>query len=101
VLVTGAGDDPQKILNTLYGDSGVVRSDQLERLPGTFHGAGATLAAAVAAAIAKGLEDAGSRPRGAGVRVAIPRGSVPPRDGSPHARPVLLARELDEGEEEA
>lgn len=56
VLVTGASDDPQAIVNMLYGEKGVVRSDSWERLPGTFHGAGATLAAAVAAAIANGLD---------------------------------------------
>lgn len=55
VLVTGAEETPHEIVNTLYAKSGAVRSDRWERLPGSFHGAGATLAAAVAAAVANGL----------------------------------------------
>ena len=101
VLVTGAGDDPQKILNTLYGDSGVVRSDSWERLPGTFHGAGATLAAAVAAAIANGLEV----PEAVREAQEYAWQSLAEafRPGMGHRMPdrFFWARELDEGEEEA
>jgi len=42
-------------VNILYGAEGVVRSDTWQRLPGSFHGTGCTLAAAVAATIANGL----------------------------------------------
>ena len=43
-------------LNTLYGKSGVVRTDKWQRLPGSYHGSGCTLASAIAAMIANGLE---------------------------------------------
>lgn len=60
VLITGTHTNTPKVINTLYGDAGVIRSDRWERLPGAFHGAGCTLASAIAATLANGLamEDA-------------------------------------------
>ena len=48
------------MVNTLYGDEGVIRRDQWERLPGSYHGSGCTLASAIAGCIAGGasMEDA-------------------------------------------
>ena len=45
-----------QVVNTLYGKGGVVRSDSWERLPGSYHGSGCTLASAIAAMIANGLD---------------------------------------------
>jgi hydroxymethylpyrimidine/phosphomethylpyrimidine kinase len=56
VLITGTHENTPKVVNTLYGSQGVVRSDSWERLPGSFHGSGCTLAAAIAATLANGLE---------------------------------------------
>lgn len=56
VLVTGTHENTPQVVNTLYGQTGVVRSDTWQRLPGSFHGSGCTLASAVAATIANGLE---------------------------------------------
>ncbi|HVJ75494.1 MAG TPA: hydroxymethylpyrimidine/phosphomethylpyrimidine kinase [Casimicrobiaceae bacterium] len=56
VLVTGTHDATREIVNTLYGKGGVVRTDTWARLPGPFTGAGVTLAAAIAAMLANGLE---------------------------------------------
>lgn len=56
VLVTGTHEPGKDIVNTLYGKGGNVRSDSWTRLPGTFHGAGGTLSAAIAAMLANGLD---------------------------------------------
>ncbi len=52
ILLTGGGEHGPQIVNTLVGHEGVVRTDAWPRLPGRFLGAGATLAAAAAAALA-------------------------------------------------
>jgi hydroxymethylpyrimidine/phosphomethylpyrimidine kinase len=56
VLITGTHEPTPQVVNTLYGAGGVVRSDTWQRLPGSYHGSGCTLASAVAAMLASGLE---------------------------------------------
>ena len=55
VLVTGTHENTTQVVNTLYGQEGVIRSDSWKRLPGSYHGSGCTLASAIAATIANGL----------------------------------------------
>jgi hydroxymethylpyrimidine/phosphomethylpyrimidine kinase len=56
VLITGTHEDTAQVVNTLYGSHGVVRTDRWERLPGSYHGSGCTLAAAIAAHLAHGID---------------------------------------------
>ena len=54
-LVTGTHERTRDVVNTLYGEQGVVRTDTWARLPGSYHGSGCTLASAIAARLANGL----------------------------------------------
>lgn len=56
VLITGTHENSEQVINTLYGERGVVRSDKWQRLPGSYHGSGCTLASAIAANLAHGLD---------------------------------------------
>src|SRR6266513_1655587 len=60
VLVTGTHEASAEVVNTLYAGGAVVREDRWQRLPGSYHGSGCTLASAIAAALANGLEVAGA-----------------------------------------
>jgi len=55
VLITGTHENTTQVVNTLYGQEGVIRIDRWDRLPGSYHGSGCTLASAIAATIANGL----------------------------------------------
>ncbi|MDK9701652.1 MAG: hydroxymethylpyrimidine/phosphomethylpyrimidine kinase [Sulfuritalea sp.] len=56
VLVTGTHEGTLQVVNTLYGSHGTVRSDRWDRLPGSYHGSGCTLASAIAAHFAGGVD---------------------------------------------
>lgn len=56
VLITGTHEHSPQVVNSLYGENGLVRADAWERLPGSYHGSGCTLASAIAANLANGLD---------------------------------------------
>jgi len=56
VLVTGTHEPGAEVVNTLYAEQGIVRADRWPRLAGSYHGSGCTLASAIAAALANGLD---------------------------------------------
>lgn len=56
VLVTGTHESTARVVNTLYAKGlGTLRSDAWDRLPGSYHGSGCTLASAIAAELARGM----------------------------------------------
>jgi len=54
VLVTGTHEAGPEVVNTLYDSRGAVREDRWQRLAGSYHGSGCTLASAIAALLAGG-----------------------------------------------
>jgi hydroxymethylpyrimidine/phosphomethylpyrimidine kinase len=56
VLVTGGHEPGEQVVNSLYDASGKLREDRWPRLPGEYHGSGCTLASAIAALLARGMD---------------------------------------------
>jgi hydroxymethylpyrimidine/phosphomethylpyrimidine kinase len=54
VLITGTHESTDEVVNRLYDAGGMVREDRWQRLAGSYHGSGCTLASAIAAALASG-----------------------------------------------
>lgn len=56
LLITGTPGDVHEVSNTLFDESGAVRQDAWQRLPGSFSGAGSTLSATIAALLSNGVD---------------------------------------------
>ena len=54
VLITGAHERSEGVVNKLYDAVGLLNEASWERLPGEYHGSGCTLASAIAAWMARG-----------------------------------------------
>lgn len=54
VLITGSHAQTPQVVNTLYGREGALQALAWDRLPGSYHGSGCTLASAIAAFLAQG-----------------------------------------------
>ena len=55
ILITGTHENTENIINTLYSSSNQIIPYHWDRLPGSYHGSGCTLAAAISAYYALGL----------------------------------------------
>ena len=55
VLITGTHEPGTEVANTLYGPAGARDTHRWQRLVGSYHGSGCTLASAIAAQLALGL----------------------------------------------
>lgn len=58
VLITGTHEDSVQVENRLYADMRLVETRTWKRLEGNYHGSGCTLASAIAARVAHGMEPA-------------------------------------------
>ena len=56
VLITGSHEQTEKVENIFYGNDRVLDTFSWERLEGTYHGSGCTLASAIAGLMAQGLD---------------------------------------------
>ena len=55
ILITGADETTDKVINNLYESSGESKPFYWDRLPGVYHGSGCTLASAISAYLALGF----------------------------------------------
>lgn len=56
VLITGTHEVSTSVTNRLFNAAGLFRADEWQRLPGSYHGSGCTLASAIAAMLALGAD---------------------------------------------
>ena len=55
ILITGTHENTENVINTLYSSSNQIIPYHWDRLPGSYHGSGCTLTAAISAYYALGL----------------------------------------------
>jgi hydroxymethylpyrimidine/phosphomethylpyrimidine kinase len=90
VLVTGTHEGTPQVVNTLYGSHGVIRTDRWDRLPGSYHGSGCTLASAIAAHLAMRRGHGRGGHGRAGIHLAHPGRRLSAGHGAIHSGPAIL-----------
>jgi hydroxymethylpyrimidine/phosphomethylpyrimidine kinase len=60
VLITGTHEPTARVVNALYGSMRRIETFEWDRLPGSYHGSGCTLASAIAGLLAQGQEPLGA-----------------------------------------
>jgi hydroxymethylpyrimidine/phosphomethylpyrimidine kinase len=99
VLITGTHERTQDVTNTLYGQNGTVRSWHWDRLPGSYHGSGCTLASAIAACLAHGLSMEEAVTEAQEYTWATLKGAFRPGMGQYIPDRLFWARDEDDGKE--
>ncbi len=56
ILITGTHESTPHVINRLYGDHRLLETYTWNRLPASYHGSGCTLATAIAALLAQGMD---------------------------------------------
>ncbi len=56
ILVTGTHENTPNVTNTLYANNRIMETFNWDRLEGSYHGSGCTLAASIAGLLAQGME---------------------------------------------
>ena len=100
VLVTGTHERTHDVTNTLYGNNGLIKAWQWERLPDSYHGSGCTLASAIAACLAHGLSLEEAVAEGQEYTWATLKGAFRPGMGQYIPDRLFWARDEDESEPE-
>ena len=97
VLITGTHEATPRVLNSLYDANGHVQTDAWDRLPGSYHGSGCTLASAIAATLAYGQDVPCGRARSAELHLRNAESRLPPRHGAIHPGAVFLGTGCPDG----
>jgi hydroxymethylpyrimidine/phosphomethylpyrimidine kinase len=93
VLVTGTHDSTPDVVNTLYHRAGCCAPDTWQRLPGSYHGSGCTLAARARRQPRARARDRRRGLRSAGLHLAGARARLPPGMGQHLPDRLFWARE--------
>ncbi|MDZ4098335.1 MAG: hydroxymethylpyrimidine/phosphomethylpyrimidine kinase [Methylophilaceae bacterium] len=100
VLITGTHERSPEVVNTLYGEQGLVKAYNWERLPGSYHGSGCTLTSAIAACMAHGLTMEEAVQEGQEYTWQTLKGAFRPGMGQYVPDRMFWAREETEGDED-
>jgi hydroxymethylpyrimidine/phosphomethylpyrimidine kinase len=100
VLVTGTHENTPEVIHRLYGNMRLLETFVFERLPGSYHGSGCTLASACAASLAHGLDPVNAVGEALRYTWETLKHSFRPGMGQPLPNRLYWAWEMDEPEDE-